>query len=133
MYSVTKQFEFCYAHRLHGYEGKCGNIHGHTARVEVSCEVKELPQNGMVIDFRDLFEKVGCWIDENLDHRMILSANDPVVNILKEVKEDVKTLDFPPSAENLAKVIYDAAKSFGFPVVKVSFWESPTSVATFGA
>jgi len=131
MYTIKKIFEFCYAHRLHGYPGKCGNIHGHTAKVEVSCKIQELPKNGMAIDFQDLKKKVGAWIEDNLDHRLILSKSDPITSKMKESGEDVLELDTPPSAENLAKVIYDATKELGFPASKVSFFESPTSVAKY--
>lgn len=131
MYTIAKQFEFCYAHRLHGYPGKCGNIHGHTARVEISCDVDELPESGMAIDFKELSTKIGGWIDENLDHRLILAKNDPAAKTIKELNEDLKELDAPPSAENLAKLIFEAVGNLGFPVTKVSFWESPTSVAIY--
>lgn len=133
MYTITKHFEFCYAHRLYGYPGKCGNVHGHTARVEVHCQVEKLPATGMAIDFRELSNKIGGFIEENLDHRLILAKNDPIVAILKEIKEEVKVLESPPSAENLAELIYKAAKEAGLPVTKVSFWESPTSVASYSA
>lgn len=131
MYTIKKIFEFCYAHRLHGYTGQCGNIHGHTAKVEVSCQVKDLPASGMAIDFKELSKKIGGWIDENLDHRLILAKSDPVVAKIKEGGEDVKEIETPPSAEHLAKLIYSAAKEMGFPVSKVAFFESPTSVAKY--
>jgi len=131
MYTIKKVFEIAYAHRLHNYPGKCGNIHGHTAKVEVSCKVKELPSTGMAIDFKELSNNVGSWIDEKLDHRLILCKDDPIVKILKEANEDVFEIDSPPSAENLAKIIFEATKELGFPVTKVSFWESPTSQAKY--
>lgn len=131
MYTITKHFEFCYAHRLHGYPGKCGNIHGHTARIEVSCNVENLPESGMAIDFRDLSKKIDGWIGENLDHKLILAKTDPAARTLKECGEEVKELDAPPSAENIAKLIFEAAKGLGFPVTKIAVWESPTSIATF--
>lgn len=131
MYTVTKHFEFCYAHRLHNYPGRCGNIHGHTAKVEVTCCVSELPVSGMAIDFKEISNKIGSWIDENLDHRLILAKDDPAAARLKEAGEDVFELNSPPSAENLARFIFYATKEFGLPVKKVSFWESPTSVATY--
>lgn len=133
MYSIKKHFEFCYAHRLYGYPGKCGNIHGHTAQVVVKCSVEELPKDGIAIDFREISKKVGGWIEEHLDHRLILAMDDPAVYGLKGAGEDVKELTTPPSAENLAKLIFDTVLSFGLPVKKVSFWESPTSVATYKA
>lgn len=131
MYRVAKNFEFCYAHRLNGYPGKCGNIHGHTVKVSVRCGIATLPENGMAIDFREMKEKIGGWIDENLDHRLILDEKDPATAMLKKSGEDVRTISVPPSAENLAKIIFDAVKKMGFPVNKVKFWESPSSVATY--
>lgn len=131
MFTIKKIFEFCYAHRLHGYPGQCGNIHGHTAKVEVSCNVKDLKESGMAIDFKVISKKVGDWIDENLDHRLILDKKDPIVKKIKESGEDVCELDSPPSAENLAKIIFNAVKDLGFPVSKVAFWESPNSVAKY--
>ena len=131
MYTVTKHFEFCYAHRLHDYPGKCGKIHGHTARVEVSCNVNDLPENGMAIDFNELKTKIGAWIDETLDHRLILFSGDPMVATLTKAGEDVFELHSPPSAEHLAKLIFESAKELGFPVTNVSFWESPKSTATY--
>lgn len=131
MYTITKTFEFCYAHRLHGYPGQCGCIHGHTAKIEIACEVKKLENNGIAIDFRELKKKMGDWIDENLDHRLILDKNDPISKVIKNAGEAVKELDVAPSAENIAKIVFAAAKSEGFPVKKVSFWESPTSIASY--
>jgi 6-pyruvoyltetrahydropterin/6-carboxytetrahydropterin synthase len=131
MYTIKKIFEFCYAHRLHGYPGKCSNIHGHTAKVEVSCKVQELPKNGMAIDFQEMSKKIGAWLSENLDHRLILDKNDPIISKIKEAGENVVELETPPSAENLAKFIFGATEELGFPVSKVSFFESPTSVAKY--
>lgn len=131
MYTITKQFEFCYAHRLHGYPGQCGNIHGHTAKVEVICKKQDLPESGMAIDFKELSKIVGSWINENLDHKIILSMEDPVTKLLKENGEDVLALETQPSAENLARLIYFHAKKAGLPVAQVSVFESPTSIATY--
>lgn len=131
MYTIKKIFEFCYAHRLYGYPGKCGNIHGHTAKVEVSCKVNDLPETGMAIDFKELNGKIGNWIEENLDHRLILFKDDSLSSNIKKLGEDVLIFDSQPSAENLAKTIYHAVKKLGFPVSKVSVWESPTSIAKY--
>ena len=38
MYSVTKRIDFCYGHRLLGYQGKCCHLHGHNGRAIVSFE-----------------------------------------------------------------------------------------------
>ena len=37
-----------------------------------------------------------------------------------------------PTVEHIAKLLYDYTHSQGFPVVRVTVWETPTSFATFG-
>jgi 6-pyruvoyltetrahydropterin/6-carboxytetrahydropterin synthase len=87
----------------------------------------------MVVDFSLLKRTVGAWIDATLDHTMILHADDPVVPVLKAQHERHITVDFNPTAENLAKMIFDYARSQGFPVTEVVLWETENSFATFRA
>ena len=54
MIRITKEFKFEMAHALHGYDGLCKNIHGHSYRLWVTVEgaVKNSPGNkkdGMLI------------------------------------------------------------------------------------
>jgi len=62
---------------------------------------------------------------------MILHRNDPVVAVLKEAGEPMYLLDRNPTAENIAKLIFDVAVAQGFPVVGVRFWETPFCCATY--
>ena len=66
--------------------------------------------------FLRLKRVVGGWIDTTLDHTMLLHKNDPVLPLLREKGERVLVLDVNPTAENIAKLIYDFAASQGFPV-----------------
>ena len=50
---------------------------------------------------------------------------------LLAIDEKLVTLPFHPTAENLARMIYDHAKAEGFPVSKVQLVEQPGSVATY--
>jgi 6-pyruvoyltetrahydropterin/6-carboxytetrahydropterin synthase len=36
-----------------------------------------------------------------------------------------------PTAENIAKLIFNYARSQGLPVVEVRLWETPTSYASY--
>ena len=62
MYYLTVENSFDSAHFLHGYEGKCSNLHGHRWRVvvDVACEelIVEGQQRGMCVDFGDLKKDV---------------------------------------------------------------------------
>ena len=79
MFRVSRQIDFCYGHRLLNYDGKCKHLHGHNGRAVIVIEADELDDRGMVLDFSDIKRVVSTWIDENLDHRMILNHRDPAV------------------------------------------------------
>ena len=131
MYRVTREIDFCYGHRLLNYEGKCKFLHGHNGRCVITLEAPELDQRGMVIDFSDIKNVVSRWIDDNLDHRMILCHDDPAVPALKELGEPLYLIDRNPTAENIARLIYDFTAEHGFPVVEVRLWETPRCFATY--
>jgi len=40
-------------------------------------------------------------------------------------------VDTNPTAENIAKLIYDHARSEGFPVTEVTLWETESCFATY--
>ena len=131
MFRVTRELDFCYGHRLLNYPGKCRHLHGHNARVLVAIEANRLDERGMVFDFGDIKRVIGGWIDENLDHRMILSRDDPAISALEELGEPMFLLNANPTAENIAKLIGEFAVSKGFPVVEVRLWETPRCFATY--
>lgn len=131
MYQVLKQISFCYGHRLVNYSGKCRHLHGHNGIAEIVLETEELNACGMVVDFFDIKQKVSSWIDLNLDHRTILCKTDPLAEMLIQNNEPVYLTDENPTAEVIAKEIYNTALSLNFPIVEVRLWESPTSCAIY--
>ena len=133
MYSVTKEIDFCYGHRLLNYEGKCRFLHGHNAKVEIELSSAKLDERGMVMDFSDVKHRLQSWVDSTLDHRMILHKADPIIPSLNPQREPAVLIDRNPTAEVISQMIYDYAKSQGFPVIEVRFWETPTSFATYRA
>jgi 6-pyruvoyltetrahydropterin/6-carboxytetrahydropterin synthase len=131
MYLVTKRIDFCYGHRLLDYDGVCKHPHGHNAVVEVDVRTGSLDNRNMVVDFSDIKKVVKGWIDRELDHKMILRHDDPLVKPLQELGEPVYILESNPTVERIAKLIYDHAREAGIPVVTVRVWETPTSVAAY--
>ncbi len=131
MYLVTRKIDFCYGHRLLNYSGKCRHLHGHNGRVVISFQASELDDRGMVLDFSDIKKVVSHWIDEKLDHRMILCKDDPVAPLLLEMGEPVYLIDTNPTAENIAKLIFDHAREEGFPITEACLWETPNCFATY--
>ena len=132
MYSVTKKIEFCYGHRLLDYDGICKHPHGHNAVAEIEVRSGSLDNRNMVCDFSDIKRIVKGWVDRELDHKMILREDDPLVGPLKQLGEPVFVVQSNPTVEHIAKLLYDYTHSQGFPVVRVTVWETPTSFATFG-
>ena len=133
MFQVTRELRFCYGHRLLNYDGKCRHLHGHNGRAVITLEADRLDTLGMVVDFSAIKRVVSAWIDANLDHRMILHRDDPVLPYLLQQDEPVFLMDVNPTAENIAKVIFDFVAAQGFPVVEVKLWETDDSFAVFRA
>lgn len=131
MFRVSREITFCYGHRLLGYAGKCRHLHGHNGKLLLTFEASELDSQGMVVDFGEIKRVVGGWIDENLDHQMILHRDDPAVPVLAELGEPVFAMDRTPTAENIARLIADFALSQGLPVVEVRMWETPGCSAAY--
>jgi 6-pyruvoyltetrahydropterin/6-carboxytetrahydropterin synthase len=131
MYSVSKEIRFCYGHRLMDYDGKCAHPHGHNGKIVIGLESKALDARGMVYDFGDIKEIIQKWVDHELDHRMILKKKDPLVAILKGLGEPLFEMDENPTAESLAKLVFDYGKSKGLPIAVVTFWETESSSATY--
>ena len=132
MYRVSKYIDFCYGHRLLNYEGMCRHLHGHNGRVEIELVGESLDPRGMLTDFSDIKRVMKNWIDQNLDHRMILNRNDPALPYIQSAGELHYVIDENPTAEAIARLIYDKAREFGLPVRRVVLWETPDSCAEFG-
>jgi 6-pyruvoyltetrahydropterin/6-carboxytetrahydropterin synthase len=131
MFRVTKEIHFCYGHRLLNYNGKCRHLHGHNGKVVITLEAAKLDHLGMVVDFTHIKNVLQTWIDDTLDHKMILHRDDPVLPELRRQNEPVVVIDVNPTAENIAKLIYDQSAALGLPVVEVTLWESDRSHATY--
>ena len=106
MYTLRVKQHFDSAHFLRGYEGDCARLHGHTWEVEIALQYDKLNELGMAIDFKS------------------------VKQILKDTLPDHKCLNevytFNPTAENLAKYLYEELKlEFDSHLQKISIWESP--------
>ena len=131
MYRITRELHFCYGHRLLDYDGKCSHLHGHNGVVVLTLEAPNLDALGMVADFQVLRSSLGQWLDETLDHRMILRQDDPAAPALLALGEPLRLVPFNPTAENLARFVFDQARELGLPVCEVRFVETPTCWATF--
>ncbi len=132
MYIIRKKFKFEAAHRLNkSYTKRCTNIHGHRFVVEVFCSSYDVNDDGVVVDFKRLSEYVQPVIDK-LDHTLILEI-DSKVDTNKKEPNGFKTfyMDDTPTAENLAKLIYDDIKENVGSLVKVRVHETESGWAEY--
>ena len=131
MYSVVKRIEFCYGHRLVDYEGVCRHPHGHNAVAEIEIRAEALDDRAMVRDFGEIKRVVEAWVKRELDHKMILRRDDPLVEALHALGEPVYVVDANPTAECIARLLYEQVTDAGLPVARVTLWETPSSRATY--
>jgi len=131
MFRVTRELHFCYGHRLLNYDGKCRHLHGHNGRAVITLEAASLDALGMVVDFTRLKRTIGAWIDDTLDHKMLLHKDDPALPFLRQQAEPVYVMDANPTAENIARLIFDVGVKLGLPVVEVCLWETESCCATY--
>ena len=132
MYTISIRLEFCYGHRLLRYAGKCRHLHGHNGTVDIELSADTLDRRQMVRDFSEIKHAVAAWIDAHLDHKMILSKGDPALPALRKLGEPLYVMDANPTAEALAKLLYDVAKrTLRLPVTAVKLWETPRACATY--
>ena len=133
MYRVAREIEFCYGHRLLNYDGKCRHLHGHNGRAVIVLQAASLDARGMLVDFSEIKLRVQQWVDDNLDHNLLLCRDDPLLPVLQERGERVFVMADNPTAENIARLIFDRASDAGLPVVEVTLWETANCHATYSA
>jgi len=135
-YLLEKKFYFEASHRLiKNYEGKCSNIHGHTFEVILRLESDTLNESDMVIDFFNT-KSLKNWIDENLDHSLLLWEKDDIINLFENQKQKIFICTKNPTSEYLAEILLEKAIEFfeqkysGLKVHSITVNETPTSGIT---
>lgn len=114
---LRRKFHFEASHFIPDHPA-CGTCHGHSYEVEAVVE-GPLQKNGMVIDFHELRDALGHFINEFLDHRHL---NDVV--------------PMAPTAEMLALLFFDRLERYlrdRNSVVRtysVTVWETRNNAAT---
>lgn len=137
MYQLTTEHSFDSAHLLAGYDGKCGNLHGHRWRVLLTVQSETLredrQQKGMCVDFAELKKDLRTELDA-LDHVLIIeqgSLRESTMKALQEEKFQVVEMPFRPTAENFARYFYELFTLKGYPVAKVEVYETPNNSAVY--
>ncbi|MDP1843842.1 MAG: 6-carboxytetrahydropterin synthase [Sediminibacterium sp.] len=106
MLKVTKIFRFETAHAIHGYNGHCKNIHGHSYVLHVTVgdpigDIAFLPKPGFIVDFKDLKKWVNEIIIQEFDHCLILSKDFVKEHPNTARTENLLIWEMEPTAENI--------------------------------
>ena len=83
MHTVTVKHTFETGHRLPHLAGKCQSLHGHSWQVQVTV-AGDPDLDGVLVEFAALKKHLRAWVDEHLDHGLMLGAGDPLGPILTD-------------------------------------------------
>ena len=131
------------AHTLHGYDGVCRNIHGHSYNLEVTISGEPRnqplhPKDGMVLDFSELKEIVKTHVVNPFDHALMVSSlvPDDQKQLLSKTSDRFIVVDFQPTSENIVTYIAEILKPLlpsGVSLFSVRLFETATSFAEWFA
>lgn len=140
---ISRKGNFDSGHRVMNERMKCFNIHGHTYIYELTFSFENMEEIGYAIDFKEI-KRVFCqWIDDVLDHGMILNPQDTkLIETTKEYGTKLWLMSLNgkgeycnPSVENIAKEVFLAMEILsdtlykntptGLKIHKVKIYETP--------
>lgn len=139
---ITRREEFEMAHILPGYNGPCGNLHGHSYKIEVTVEGPQDQPFGMVMDFKNLKEIIKSVVP---DHRFVFNGTNTsnverdLVEVLDKYGLKYVAYPFDTTAENMVvyfanlinEIIQKIPEYENSRVVEVNLWETTNSHATW--
>ena len=122
MFEVTIEETFAAGHALRNYHGKCENVHGHNYRCQVTLAGERTGFHRPAGGFRGAEEAWCTRVLDRMDHQWLNEF--PPFDVLN------------PSAENMAKYIYDEvargpAGTAGRARGLGALWETDTASATY--
>lgn len=104
MLTICRTFSFAYAHILPEHVGKCKQLHGHNARMDVEV-TGPIHNDGMMVDFGVLKRIVEDRVLHKYDHKTILLDGPQGRALAAEMVDSVVLLPYPPTAENMVRDI----------------------------
>src|SRR6266545_3590241 len=117
--------------RYIGSPRPCSRLTGGSSRRSTILWSTFASTHSWIACFKTVKHAIQEWVDANVDHKMVLRRDDPPVSLLQGLGEPMYLMDHNPTAEAMARILYDVAAQQRFPVRAVKFWESPTSYATY--
>jgi 6-pyruvoyltetrahydropterin/6-carboxytetrahydropterin synthase len=135
--TITRKGSFDAGHRIMNERMKCFNLHGHTYLYELVFEFNQMEDIGYAIDFKEIKRVGSQWIDDRLDHGMIINPKDQeIIAVCDNLgsKKWLMSLNGEkeycnPSAENISKEIFIAVSYLlnnnNLKLQEVKLYETP--------
>ncbi len=135
-YTVERALEFDAGHRVLRHGGKCKHLHGHRYKVIFCLESPTINNIGVISDFGDIKTEWGGWLDEKMDHGLLLEKGDPWIDVVTaaDATQKIYILPYPATAEGIARHLYETfslSGNMGKYLTEVKVWETPSCTASY--
>jgi len=134
---ITREYGFDAGHRVMNQAFKCSSLHGHRYRTLLKFAFSETSDLDYAIDFSEI-KRVGAgWIDDHMDHGMLLNPKDEAIIAATEATKSkmwLMSLNGPgeytnPSVEMISVEIFLAmeilfAEYVGLDVHEIEIFET---------
>ncbi|MFH1768563.1 MAG: 6-carboxytetrahydropterin synthase QueD [Candidatus Omnitrophota bacterium] len=127
MFEIRVASNFCAAHYLERYKGKCESLHGHNWKVVASVCANRLDYRGLVIDFKDLKSLLNETIS-SLDHKLL---NDMPFFKKNNTTSEVIAQHIYRELNKKLKEFTAINKTMRLRLWEVSVWEQENSCAVY--
>lgn len=132
MHRISVRHNFESAHRLSHPDSsqKRQSIHGHSWWVTVWIEGEELDERGMLVEYGAFKKAWRGFLDEKVDHHLILREGDPMAKAIRSVMPECRILETPcePTTEELARWLCERATE----VLPVAVGQGPLGLTVAG-
>ncbi|MEI6086458.1 MAG: 6-carboxytetrahydropterin synthase [Bacteroidota bacterium] len=137
MLRLTKIFHFEMAHAIHGYQGACKNIHGHSYELHVTLGTTTIQKEyilspGFIIDFKQIKNVVTNAIIDKFDHSLLLSTAYMKEHPTNNIHDKLIIWEVEPSAENILLYMQNELNSrlpFDIKLLQIKLYETKDSYA----
>ena len=133
---ISRKTSLDCGHRVMNERMKCFNIHGHTYLFELTFSFENMEEIGYAIDFKEIKRVFVEFLQDKLDHGMILNPHDlKLIQTTLDYKSKLWLMSLNgdseycnPSVENIAKEIFLAMEI----LADTLYHDAPTGLKIHG-
>jgi 6-pyruvoyltetrahydropterin/6-carboxytetrahydropterin synthase len=111
---ITRQTNLSCGHRVMNERMLCYNLHGHEYITHLTFSFEQLEDIGYAIDFKEIKRVFIQYLQDSMDHGMLLNAHDKdVVDLVNKIGTKLWLMSLNgegkycnPSVENIAKEVF---------------------------